>query len=264
MFGIVDEGRPRRRPSDIARLVIAAVLLAIAAAGRDRTHPARAGRLRSLRQPARRPRAGVGGPRAVWRRSWRGPAGDRAGRPAAAPAGDAARGRRRGRRRGWRPVGGGAMRPTTLRLPHRPDAPRPRPASWPPGPYLTRPGRRLLEAAFWLSALAAAALGEGLPGAVAASLVLAWGAAALAHLCFGSPAATPSADQVADSLRDLGVDPTGLALAPEQTWGTHELHRRGRRASCRSRSWAGTAPTPACSPSSGGSSGTRTPGRRCR
>ena len=91
---------------------------------------------------------------------------------------------------------------------------------WTSRPYLTRPARRLLEAAFWLSALAAAALAEGLPGAVIASLVLAWGAAAVAHLCFGTPAATPSADQVADSLRDLGVDPAGLQLARDQTWGS--------------------------------------------
>ena len=33
VFGIVDEGRPRRRPSDIARLVVAAALLAIACRG---------------------------------------------------------------------------------------------------------------------------------------------------------------------------------------------------------------------------------------
>ncbi len=90
---------------------------------------------------------------------------------------------------------------------------------WASRPYLTRPARRLIETAFWLSALAAAALPEGLPGAVIASLVLAWGAAAVAHLCFGSPAATPSTHQVAGSLRDLGVDATGLRLAPEQHWG---------------------------------------------
>ncbi len=91
---------------------------------------------------------------------------------------------------------------------------------WASRPYLTRPARRLLETAFWLSALAAAALAEGLPGAVIASIVLAWGAAAVAHLCFGSPAATPSAEQVAASLRDLDVDPAGLRLAPEQSWGS--------------------------------------------
>ena len=85
---------------------------------------------------------------------------------------------------------------------------------------MTRPARRLLEAVIWLAALSAAFLPEGLPGSVIASLVLAWGAAAVAHLCLGSPDATPSADQVASSLRDLGVDPSGLRLAAEQTWGS--------------------------------------------
>ena len=92
-------------------------------------------------------------------------------------------------------------------------------ALWASRPYLTRPAGRLLEAGFWLSAIGAVALAEGLPLAVVVSLVLAWGTAALSHLCFGSPAATPTTDQVADSLRDIGVDPVGLALAPGQTWG---------------------------------------------
>lgn len=90
---------------------------------------------------------------------------------------------------------------------------------WASRPYLTRPARRLLETAFWLSALAAAALAEGLPGAVIASVVLAWGAAAVAHLCFGSPAATPSAEQVAASLHVLPAADLGLArtvVAPEE------------------------------------------------
>lgn len=86
-------------------------------------------------------------------------------------------------------------------------------------PYLTRPARRLLEAVFWLSALSAVCLAAGLPGAVLASLILGWGIAALAHLGFGSPAATPSLHQVTGSLRDLGVDAEGLELADYQTWG---------------------------------------------
>lgn len=86
-------------------------------------------------------------------------------------------------------------------------------------PYLTRPARRLLETVFWLSAFGAMGLAAGLPAAVLASLVIGWGTAALAHLCLGSPAATPSLQQVAGSLRDLGLDPAGLALADEQTWG---------------------------------------------
>lgn len=91
-------------------------------------------------------------------------------------------------------------------------------------PYLTRPARRLLEAAYWLTALGALGLGSGLPLAVIASLTLGWGLAALAHLAFGSPAATPSLPQVEGSLADLGVPTDGLTLAPLQTWGRSRYH----------------------------------------
>ena len=91
-------------------------------------------------------------------------------------------------------------------------------------PYLTRPARRLLEAAYWLTALGALGLGAGLPLAVIASLLLGWGLAAFAHLAFGSPAATPSLHQVEGSLSDLGVPTAGLALAPLQTWGRSRYH----------------------------------------
>jgi uncharacterized membrane protein YbhN (UPF0104 family)/tRNA A-37 threonylcarbamoyl transferase component Bud32 len=91
-------------------------------------------------------------------------------------------------------------------------------------PYLTRPARRLLEVVFWFSALSALALAAGLPTAVLASLVLGWGTAALAHVAFGSPAATPSQRQVAGSLRELGVEPDGLQLDPFQTWGRTRYH----------------------------------------
>ena len=48
--------------------------------------------------------------------------------------------------------------------------------------YLTRPAGRFADSVVWLSAIATAALAEGLPGAVVASLALGWGAAALAQL----------------------------------------------------------------------------------
>ncbi|MBL8777261.1 MAG: flippase-like domain-containing protein [Acidimicrobiales bacterium] len=86
-------------------------------------------------------------------------------------------------------------------------------------PYLTRPARRLLEVVYWVTALGALGLGAGLPIAVVASLFLGWGMAAVAHLVFGSPAATPSPAQVQQSLHDLGVPTEGLVLAPEQRWG---------------------------------------------
>lgn len=91
-------------------------------------------------------------------------------------------------------------------------------------PYLTRPARRLLEAAYWLTAIGALGLGAGLPLAVIASLLLGWGLAALAHLTFGSPAATPSLHQVASSLAGLGVATDDLALADVQTWGRSRYH----------------------------------------
>ena len=86
-------------------------------------------------------------------------------------------------------------------------------------PYLTRPARRLLETVYWITAIGALGLGAGLPIAVIASLFLGWGVAALAHLVFGSPAATPSPHQVEQSLQDLGVPTDGLVLDPVQRWG---------------------------------------------
>jgi glycosyltransferase 2 family protein len=86
-------------------------------------------------------------------------------------------------------------------------------------PYVTRPARRLLSAVIWMAGIAAVFLAAGLPMAVIASLVLAWGAAAAAHLALGSPGGTPSLDQVRESLRELGVETEVLQLDLEQTWG---------------------------------------------
>ena len=86
-------------------------------------------------------------------------------------------------------------------------------------PYLTRPTRRMVEVVFWLSAIAAVYLAEGLPVSVLASVVLSWGAAAVAHFALGSPGGTPALHQVAGSLRELRVPNDGLRLAPEQSWG---------------------------------------------
>jgi glycosyltransferase 2 family protein len=86
-------------------------------------------------------------------------------------------------------------------------------------PYLMRPSGRTAVAVLWLAALSALGLLEGLPTAVLGTMALAWGAAAAAHLALGSPAATPSPGEVADSLQALGVDATDLRLADDQTWG---------------------------------------------
>jgi uncharacterized membrane protein YbhN (UPF0104 family) len=86
-------------------------------------------------------------------------------------------------------------------------------------PYLTRPARRMLGACFWLAALSAAYLAEGLPLTVLGTLLVGTSAAAAAHLVFGSPAATPSTEQVTGSLAELGVEVEDLALADDQVWG---------------------------------------------
>ena len=86
-------------------------------------------------------------------------------------------------------------------------------------PYLTRPTRRMVEVVFWLSALSAVYLAEGLPVSVLASVLLSWGAAAIAHFAFGSPGGTPALHQVTSSLRDLGVANDGVHLDAEQSWG---------------------------------------------
>ena len=129
--------------------------------------------------------------------------------------------------------------------------------------YLTRPAARTADSVVWLSAVATAALAEGLPGAVVASLALGWGAAALAQLCLGTPAATPSLEDLAGAVKDLGVDPTGLQRAPEQGWGSTRYTAGRRRGVDRGRR-PGQHRCAASSPSSGGSSGTRTRARRSR
>ena len=63
---------------------------------------------------------------------------------------------------------------------------------WAYRPYLTRPARRLLEAIAWLSALSAALLSEGLPGAVVAPDVKGWGSACQAPQARGTPPAPPA------------------------------------------------------------------------
>jgi uncharacterized membrane protein YbhN (UPF0104 family) len=230
VFGIVAEGHFRRRPSDIVAVAVAAVVIPLTAAGStDVTQIERAAFDLFASLPS--------GLEPVWEVLY-------LLTPIAAVVMlVVALVARRGRMLATEAVAAGlaalvgAALSATVEVPdtvadagrallgHTPDFPVVLMAGgaaviWASRPYLTRPARRLLEAAFWLSALAAAALAEGLPGAVIASIALAWGAAAVAHLCFGSPAATPSEDQVAASLRDLGVDPAGLHLAPEQTWGS--------------------------------------------
>ncbi len=86
-------------------------------------------------------------------------------------------------------------------------------------PFLVRPARRLVLLVLSLGAISASVAVVGLPSDIIGSVALGWGVAAVVHLIFGTPAATPSIRQVEDALRDLGVAVNELHLAPNQLWG---------------------------------------------
>ncbi len=86
-------------------------------------------------------------------------------------------------------------------------------------PHLTRPARRLANLLIGVTAFSALYLVDGLPVGVAAAVVAGWGSAALVHLVVGSPAGVPTAEQVRSSLATLGLEVHDLALRPQQTWG---------------------------------------------
>ena len=117
---------------------------------------------------------------------------------------------------------------------------------WASRPYVTRPVGRTLVTLVSLSALAtAAALVEGLPFGVLGTIVLAWGAAALAHLALGTAEATPSTEQVTASLRGISAwTSTDLRLAPEQSWGSTTFLAGADGDLAHPWWWAGTAATP--------------------
>jgi uncharacterized membrane protein YbhN (UPF0104 family)/tRNA A-37 threonylcarbamoyl transferase component Bud32 len=91
------------------------------------------------------------------------------------------------------------------------------------GPYLLRPARRLLFAAVAVAAIAAVVALVGLPDDVAGSVALGWGVAAMFHLVTGTPAATPSLDQIAQAILGLGVVTSDPRLSPAQVWGETRL-----------------------------------------
>ncbi len=86
-------------------------------------------------------------------------------------------------------------------------------------PYLSRPVHRLVVLSVTVAALCAVVGGYGLPLGVLAAIVVGWGAAAACHLALGAPNGLPSAAEVTDAVRDLGVDVRHLASTPRQEWG---------------------------------------------
>ncbi len=81
-------------------------------------------------------------------------------------------------------------------------------------PYLTRPARRLLYTALSVTAVSAVLAVDGLFTDVLGSFALGLVTAAVVHLILGSPAGTPTHDQVVEALAGLDVDVTDLQLVP--------------------------------------------------
>jgi uncharacterized membrane protein YbhN (UPF0104 family)/tRNA A-37 threonylcarbamoyl transferase component Bud32 len=86
-------------------------------------------------------------------------------------------------------------------------------------PFLVRPARRTVAVVFVVGAACAALAVIGLPADVIGSVAVGWAAAAVVHLAFGTPAATPTLAQVTHVLDAAGVTVSGLTLADRQEWG---------------------------------------------
>ena len=86
-------------------------------------------------------------------------------------------------------------------------------------PFLSRPLHRVVGLAVALAAASAVVAGYGLPLSVVGAIALGWGTAAACHLVNGAPDGLPSAAEVTDSVRDLGVDVRGLRASEYQEWG---------------------------------------------
>ncbi len=87
-------------------------------------------------------------------------------------------------------------------------------------PSVTRPIRRIGHVLVAGVVVAAMYLGNALPNAVFAGLVLGWGIGTLLHLVFGSPGGRPTVVDVERSLRELGVVARGLRRATHQPTGS--------------------------------------------
>lgn len=86
-------------------------------------------------------------------------------------------------------------------------------------PYLSRGLQRVLEGLLAAAVVGGLIHGSGLLFSLAGSLVLGWGAAAAAHLIFGTPTGVLAASDVEALLSELGVEATTVAASPLQTWG---------------------------------------------
>jgi undecaprenyl-diphosphatase len=86
-------------------------------------------------------------------------------------------------------------------------------------PHLARPTRRFGEALVALLALSSLYLSRGFPTDLVAAIVLGWGVAHAVEWVFGTPVGRPARSQVDDALTKLGVPVVDLHLTSEQPLG---------------------------------------------
>jgi uncharacterized membrane protein YbhN (UPF0104 family)/tRNA A-37 threonylcarbamoyl transferase component Bud32 len=88
-------------------------------------------------------------------------------------------------------------------------------------PFLMRPTRRLVVGALLVGAICGTYVLESLPSAMVASVLVGWGAAALAHLALGAPEGGPGVHDVGLALADLDIDVTDLVPVDDDAAARH-------------------------------------------
>jgi uncharacterized membrane protein YbhN (UPF0104 family)/tRNA A-37 threonylcarbamoyl transferase component Bud32 len=86
-------------------------------------------------------------------------------------------------------------------------------------PELTRPARRLMIVLLSVIAFSLASVTGGYPTGIIGALGLAWMIAAFVHLALGSPDGAPGVETVCADLLSMGITVTDLALSHQQHWG---------------------------------------------
>lgn len=91
-------------------------------------------------------------------------------------------------------------------------------------PYLVDPLRKFGRWLIGLAWLSTVILTEATPIEALGTLAIGWAAGALVHLAFGSPDATPSLDDLATSLRSIGVEATPTTVTVRNGATTARAH----------------------------------------
>jgi uncharacterized protein (TIRG00374 family) len=93
-------------------------------------------------------------------------------------------------------------------------------------PYLSRPVHRLVWFLIAAAVLTAVSGGHALPVNAISSMAIGWGVAAALHLAVGSPLGLPSAAEVTAWIADLNVAVHDITRASRQVWGVEQFTGR--------------------------------------